>query len=463
MSFSIPQWPLKSAFKSGLGLTIALSLSGCATLKVTKTPKTARNIILFIGDGMGISTITAARIFDGQSRGLKGEENILAFEDFEHIALIKTYNTNAQVPDSAGTATAIMSGYNTTIGTINVEADKSFQGCGDNPAPPTLTARAKAAGKAVGIVTTTRLTHATPAAMYGHADSRSWESDKDMTESDEDMTEEALAQGCKSLAAQMLLSQADLMLGGGHGKFTPAQINTLQASHTYVTTKDEMLAAPKTGTLRGLFTKEHMAYEADRNPAIEPSLAEMTTLAIERLSGNKEGYVLMVEAGRVDHAHHESNAYRALTDMQALNKAVKAAKDISGEETLILVTADHSHVFTIAGYPVRGNPILGLVRNIDPATGLPAEDYALAEDGKPYTTLGYHNGPHLRHTYSPALTENGVRAKDYHQEAAIPLEAETHAGEDVPLYARGPGAERVRGVMEQEEIFRVMASAMGWE
>ena len=139
MSFSIPQWPLKSAFKSGLGLTIALSLSGCATLKVTKTPKTARNIILFIGDGMGISTITAARIFDGQSRGLKGEENILAFEDFEHIALIKTYNTNAQVPDSAGTATAIMSGYKTTIGTINVEADKSFQGCGDNPAPPTLT------------------------------------------------------------------------------------------------------------------------------------------------------------------------------------------------------------------------------------------------------------------------------------------------------------------------------------
>ena len=110
----------------------------------------------------------------------------------------------------------------------------------------------------------------------------------------------------------------------------------------------------------------------------------------------------MVEAGRVDHAHHGSNAYRAMRDMQALNEAVKVAKDKTADDTLIMVTADHSHVFTIAGYPARGNPIMGLVRNPDPEAGKPSEDYALAEDGKPYTTLGYHNGPNVREADSPA-------------------------------------------------------------
>jgi len=90
----------------------------------TTGKKDAKNLILFIGDGMGISTITAGRIFDGQSLGLSGEEHSLAFEDFENLALVKTYNTNAQVPDSAGTATAIMSGYKTNIGAINVKPNK---------------------------------------------------------------------------------------------------------------------------------------------------------------------------------------------------------------------------------------------------------------------------------------------------------------------------------------------------
>ena len=204
-----------------------------------------------------------------------------------------------------------------------------------------------------------------------------------------------------------------------------------------------------------------MSYEADRAGSQEPSLAEMTSAAIDRLSADKDGYVLMVEAGRVDHAHHDTNAYRALTDAQALNEAVKVAKAKAGADTLILVTADHSHVFTMAGYPVRGNPILGLVKGFNRETR--TIDITEAEDGKPFTTLGYHNGPNVREADSPALTDNMVQDKDYRQQTAVNLNYETHAGEDVALFATGPGAEKVRGVMEQNKIYNVMAAAMGWE
>ena len=180
----------QSPYRRFLVLTSAcLSLSianGCQKSKVSGSPTPerttespaknhhARNVILFIGDGMGVSTVTAARIFDGQSQGKTGEEHVLAFEDFENVALIKTYNTNAQVPDSAGTATAIMSGYKTNIGAVNVRPNSDvkkmvFESCIRKNSPPALGKIAKDAGLSVGIISTARITHATPAAMYGHA------------------------------------------------------------------------------------------------------------------------------------------------------------------------------------------------------------------------------------------------------------------------------------------------------
>ena len=308
-------------------------------------PGQAKNVILFIGDGMGISTITATRIFDGQSKDMEGEENSLAFDNFENVALIKTYNTNAQVPDSAGTATAIMSGYKTNIGTINVRPGQKYEGCGSIPAIKTLTDRSHSAGKSVGIVTTTRITHATPAAMFAHADNRNWESDNEVPR-------EAKDAGCKSIAQQMVESEAEIIMGGGTSKFSENQLNTLKANYTFAENKADMKNF-KDGKLRALFSKSHMSFEADRDPAEQPSLAEMTETAIKNLKSNQEGYVLMVEAGRIDHAHHGTNAFRALTDAQALNEAVKVAIEMASEETLIMVTADHSHVFTMAGYPVR--------------------------------------------------------------------------------------------------------------
>lgn len=459
--------PLTCLSSALIGISSAALLSACAPnnsvaspVKAETAPKPqTKNIILFIGDGMGISTITAARIFDGQSQGKKGEEHELAFDTFENVALIKTYNTNAQVPDSAGTATAIMSGYKTNIGAINVPAEyinnRDPKACDYEALPPNLTKRSQQAGKAVGIISTARITHATPAAMYGHSADRGWEADKDI----KPIFAEA---GCTSLAAQMVKSQAEVILGGGSKEFSEAQLETLKTDTIYVENKTEMMNA-KSGLLRGLFSRSHMSFEADRGETEEPSLAEMTSIAIDRLSADEDGYVLMVEAGRVDHAHHGTNAYRALTDAQALNEAVKVAKAKGGDDTLIMVTADHSHVFTMAGYPVRGNPILGLVKSFDPKEGRAADDYTLAEDGKPYTTLGYHNGPNVREADSPALTDNMVQAKDFRQQTAVHLGSETHAGEDVALFATGPGAEKVRGVMEQNKIYNVMADALGWE
>lgn len=422
----------------------------------------AKNVILFIGDGMGVSTITAARIFDGQSKGKLGEEHALAFEDFDNLALVKTYNTNAQVPDSAGTATAILSGYRTNIGAVNVKPNTSvtkmaLASCTLKSSPPTLVERARKAGLSTAVISTARITHATPAAMYGHAVDRGWETDEDVRSS-------AKKIGCKGLASQMLKNPADIILGGGRSKFTQAQLENWQNDgHIYVKDAQQLRTAPKDKSILGLFSDSHMSYEADRDDAQEPSLAEMTQFAIEALSQKDTGYIIMVEAGRVDHAHHGTNAYRALRDMQALNEAVEAAKEAADEDTLIMVTADHSHVFTIGGYPARGNPILGLVKNPDPEAGAPNPEPALAEDGKPYTTLGYHNGPNVRRADSPALTDNHVQSPDYNQQTAIGMSSETHSGEDVPLYAHGPGAHRVRGVMEQDEIHSVMMDALGLE
>lgn len=183
-------------------------------------------------------------------------------------------------------------------------------------------------------------------------------------------------------------------------------------------------------------------------------------------------------------AIHAANAYTALTDTIELSRAVQRAVELTDpEETLIIVTADHSHVFTIAGYPTRGNPILGkVISNAD--DGSPEDSYAVDSLDLPYTTLGYSNGPgytgpsseqsegtrafpHYGSGYKgirrgrPDLT--GVDTSDpaYLQAATVPLYSETHAGEDVAIYAAGPAAHLFHGVQEQSYVYYVMAESFG--
>lgn len=432
----------------------------------------AKNVILFVGDGMGVSTLTAGRILEGQLRGQSGEENYLSFERFPNTALVKTYNVNAQVADSAGTASALNTGTKTEIGVINTAPTHTRGVCKDymNGAPTPLAYYAERIGMSTGIVSTARLTHATPAAVYAHSPDRGWEGDFSLTE-------EAQQNGCVDIASQILGDLGgnglEVALGGGARYMLPEGTgegrrkdgrniaNEWVASSPnakFVQNKTELDAVDLNSTdrLMGLFSGSHMKFSAE-NPDNQPELADLTETAIKMLSKNKEGYYLMVEAGRIDHAHHGSAANLALHETVDLSKAVQRALELVDlKDTLIIVTADHSHTFTIAGYPKRGNPILGLVS----APGMAEDEFVKAEDGKPYTTLGYQNGSNAVKGEREELTQEQVTETFFQQQSAYPLRSETHGGEDVAAHAIGPWSHLVRGTIEQNEIFHIMDYAL---
>jgi len=438
----------------------------------------AKNVILFIGDGMGVSTVSAARILEGQQRGESGEENSLSFENFPHVSLSKTYSTDGQTPDSAPTMTAMMSGIKSRQGTIGVTQEVTYNDCAsaEGQSVVNFLELAEAAGMATGVVSTARLTHATPAATYAHSANRNWEADSNLTD-------EAVANGCVDIARQLVEfpfgDGIEVALGGGRRNFIPdttadpedsgrtgarkdgrdltVEWTQRRANSAFAWNRSQFNAIDPNSTdhLLGLFERSHMEYEHDRpnDAGGEPSIAEMTAKAIDILSRDDDGYFLMVEGGRVDHAHHAGNAYRALTDAIALSEAVRAATEkTSAEDTLIIVSADHSHVFTIAGYPDRGNDILGKVVS----GGVVRTDAS----GLPYTTLGYANGPGYRPTTErPNLAAEDTADPNFLQEATVPMSSETHAAEDVAIYAQGPGAHAFQGVVEQNVIFHVMAQS----
>lgn len=450
-------------------------------LTAVNRPRRARNVILMVGDGMGISTITAARIFDGQhslsGQPGPGEDNSLAFERLPHTALVKTYNSNAQVPDSAGTASAMNTGVKTRIGVINFGADQDASACRTPDRLPTTFAElAKRHGMAVGVVTTTRITHATPAAVYAHVPNRNWEgADRAYPAADR-------ASGCRDIARQMIefmpkAGGLDVALGGGRSRFLPAGrddgadlVAAWRQAHpggSYVADAAGLrrLDGRGTGPVLGLFADDHLSFEADRDPAREPSLAEMARFSVARLqaTAGRRGYYLMIEGGRIDHAHHASNPYRALTDAQQFSEAVKAVlASVNLNDTLVLVTADHSHVLTMAGYPERGNDILGYIKPtaLGEASGpTSAEGWSLDDKGRPMTTLSYANGPRSQAGLSADLPPND---KNRLADKLYGTSAESHGGEDVALFADGPRSDLVRGVVEQNLIFHIMAEALGW-
>ena len=203
-----------------LRLSAVLLLTGCAQSPVEAgdAPARRQNVILFLGDGMGVSTVTAARILAGQQAGKPGEEHVLPFETFPNVALVKTYNTDSQVADSAGTMSAIMTGEKTRIGVFGISANVNQNDCAaalENELP-TLLEEAEDRGFPTGIISTARITHATPAATYAHVPSRNWETDVVMPP----LAKEA---GCRDIARQMVEFQhgdgMEVILGGGRAAF----------------------------------------------------------------------------------------------------------------------------------------------------------------------------------------------------------------------------------------------------
>ncbi|XP_050431790.1 alkaline phosphatase, tissue-nonspecific isozyme-like [Adelges cooleyi] len=450
-------------------------------LKYINKRGVAKNVIMFLGDGMSVTTLTASRIYQGQLKKLTGESEYLSFEKFPFVGMSKTYCVNKQVSDSACTATAYLTGVKGNYETVGLSAAVELFDCPGSVAQENRTDSilqwAQKAGKSTGVVTTTKVTHASPAGTYAHSAHRNWESDYDLAKA-ANLTD--ISQ-CMDIAKQLVTQEPgkdiNVILGGGRNKFflensiqngSRSDVDLVQmwkndktnrfmgSSAKYIEDRDSLLNIDpsKTDYLLGLFAKDDMDFHLLANPTKQPTLAEMTKTAIEVLSKNKNGFFLFVEGGLIDLGHHQTKARLALDETVEFSKAVQQAVDMTKEDdTLIVVTSDHSHTMTMAGYPDRGSDILGVATTS-------------STDAMPYTTLSYANGPGTVNGQALGCARQNLSGVDltdptYMYPHLVPLKYETHGGEDVMVFARGPWAHLFTGNYEQNVIPVTMGFAAG--
>jgi len=434
----------------------------------------AKNVIFFLGDGMSIATVTAARIYKGQLAGQSGEEGHLSFDKFPYGALSRTYCVDAQVADSACSATAFLCGVKGNANTIGLDSNAIHKNCDTQNNPEnrvdSIMTWAQEAKKGTGVVTTTRITHATPAGSYAHVASRLWEDDSFV------LRDKADTSTCDDIAEQLVEHSPGknfkVMLGGGRYGFLPKNIsepgkgNRLDGKNlietwkvanpkgVYVTTDKQLSDIDFDGTdkLLGLFSDSLLPYNLESEGTETPTLTEMTQAAIKMLEKEAYGYVLLVEGANIDMGHHAGQAKLALDETVQFDLAIEAAVSMTNRsDTLIIVTADHAHTMTINGYPKRGNDIFGFAQKS-------------LIDKKPYTTLSYANGPGYATAFDesgerPDLTNTDTTDKDFKQPATVPNIVESHGGEEVAIYAVGPQAHLFQGVYEQNYIAHVIGYA----
>jgi len=456
-------------------------------------PRKARNVILFIGDGMSVANRTAARILSkGISEGKYYGQ--LSFDDMPHMALLGTSGVDSIITDSANSMSAYTTGHKSSVNALGVYVARNK----DNLAHPkveTITELVKRKTKmAVGIVSDAEIEDATPAGMVAHTRRRA---DKDI------------------IAEQLFLSGADVIMGGGSAYFLPQTTpgSKRKDTNNYVdlfqrtgfklaTTDAEMKTAagdPTTTRLLGLFHPDNMDGALDRHflkkgtvaqfPN-QPDVADMTRAAIEVLARNKNGFVLMVEAGLIDKYNHPLDWERSVYDTIMLSNAVQVAKDFAANrnDTLIIVTPDHTHGVSIVGTIDDGKPGPEMrdkvgVYNEAGYPNYPAPDadgYPPRVDVSRRLAMFYGNFPDYYETFAPHLEGPNVPAvkkdKDYVANGAykdapgamlragnLPRSADTgtHTADDAILTAMGPGSEQFHGFMENVEVFRVMVGALG--
>ncbi len=435
-----------------------------------------KNVILFIADGAGPASFTMARDFLRSERGVES----LAL-DSVLVGSIRTFSTSSRVTDSAAGATAFSAGVKTYNGAIAVDPE-------ERPVATVLEA-AERRGMATGLVATSRLTHATPAAFAAHVPNRSMEDE---------------------IAAQMLSQDIEVLMGGGRRHFLPDSVvegpTAEQAPHTpergrrtdgrdlmqeaeaegytVARTRDELMAAEQTPLL-GLFEKSHMAYALDRDSSEEPSLAEMTETAIRLLSKDEDGFFLMVEASRIDHAGHDNDAAAHLADLLAYDEAAKVALDFARQngQTLVVATSDHETGGLTLGREVDGDGVYAwkpeVLAEVKASHGplveavkkhpLQADSVFRALTG--IETLTESEAAMLQNAIG---RENGIATVDEGEmrravseiiarHAIVGWTTGGHTAVDVNVYAHGPGAERFRGNRDNTHIGRALAEIMGFD
>ncbi|XP_031832792.1 alkaline phosphatase [Nomia melanderi] len=438
----------------------------------------AKNVIVFVGDGMSPDTITASRIY------LAGETSYLAWEKFPHIGILKTYNVNKQVPDSASTATALFGGVKTNYEVVGLNANVPLGDCtaslNTDHHVDSIISWAQAAGKDTGFVTTTRITHATPAPLYAHAADRRWECESRMPKN---------ATQCKDIARQLVEDlpgkNIKVIMGGGRQmmksnatgtEFDPIDTwagarqdgrNLIEEwkkdkasrklSHSVVENNEQLLKldTKKVDYVLGVFANGHisMDWNREKGPKGQPSLEQMTVAALKILQRSKHGYLLVVEGGLIDFAHHRGHAAQALLETVRFSDAINATlKMINTDDTLVIVTSDHTHSMSFNGYSDRGSNILGIAQKSK-------------TDHIPYTTLTYSTGGPNNTAY--IVDKNNTRRKDpskenttaftYSQQAGIVTDEAYHGGGDVAVYAIGPMAHLFHSVHEQSYVAQVIS------
>ncbi|KAG8264606.1 hypothetical protein J6590_008544 [Homalodisca vitripennis] len=337
-----------------------------------------------------------------------------------------------------------------------------------------------------GFVTTTRVTHATPSALYAHCPNRRWECEDKMPSS---------AAQCKDIARQLVEDEPgksiNVIMGGGR-QCMMTNINVSESDprdtwscsrkdgrnlikhwidekereglrHAYLSTTDDLnkLDIDNVDYVMGIFANGHLKldHERDRTPSGMPSLSQMTETALKVLLKNKKGFLLVVEGGMIDQSHHRGYARDALDETICFEAAVQASIDLLKargvlDTSLIIVTSDHGHSLAINGNPPRGNNILGISETS-------------RDDGVPFTTLLYATGD--RNNYQFESRDGKVVRKDpsqedttrfgYHQQSVVVTDEALHDGGDVPVYAMGPQAHLFHRVHEQTYVAHVIAYA----
>lgn len=462
-------------------------------------PRKAKNVILFIGDGMSPAHRVAARILskgisEGKSRGK------LAIDDMPHMALVATAGSDSIITDSANSASAYATGHKSAVNALGVYADRTASPF-DDPRVETITSLARRRlGMAIGIVTNTEIEDATPAAMLAHTRRRA---------------------AYDEIVEQFFAAKPDVLMGGGSANFLPKSAagskrkdetdyiaKFRDACYQVATTASELgalAAKPETGRLLGLFATGNMDGALDRKflkgggvrkfPE-QPDLTEQVQAALKLLSRNEAGFFLMVESGMIDKYAHLLDMERAVYDTIMLDNAVRRTREWAharGDDTLILVVADHNHPNSLVGTVIDD---MGTAPNVPlrecvgvyEQAGFPnypaadAEGYPARVDVSRRLAIFSASLPDHYETFRPKLDnpneptvkggEDGTfKANDKYKDVPgvvlrpgnLPamIGASVHSGEDVILTAAGPGSDGVRGSMDNTEVFRLMVDALG--
>lgn len=462
-------------------------------------PRKAKNVILFIGDGMSPAHRVAARILskgisEGKSRGK------LAIDDMPHMALVATAGSDSIITDSANSASAYATGHKGAVNALGVYADRTASPF-DDPRVETITSLARRRlGMAIGVVTNTEIEDATPAAMVAHTRRRA---------------------AYDEIVEQFFAAKPDVLMGGGSANFMPKSsagskrkdetdyiAKFRDAGYQVATTAGELgalSAKPETGKLLGLFATGNMDGALDRKflkgggvkkfPE-QPDLTEQVQAALKLLSRNEAGFFLMVESGMIDKYAHLLDMERAVYDTIMLDNAVRQTREWAqarGDDTLILVLADHNHPNSLVGTvndDMATTPNVALRERVGvyEQAGFPnypapdAEGYPARVDVSRRLAIFSASLPDHYETFRPKLDnpneptvkagdDGTFKANDKYKDVpgavlrpgnlSALIGASVHSGEDVILTATGPGSERVHGSMDNTEVFRVMVDALG--